>query len=283
MSGLLESAMDNISAQQIVPEDCTLEDDGLLYCRKCGEPRQFQFTVFGKMRTEYVMCRCQKAADEEERLKFKTNLSNEEIARMRNIALPSDERRSHTFAADNHSQPKMAQCRKYANDFENNYKRGAGILMYGACGTGKSYAADAIANKVIDLGYSALITNFGEIAKNVSGVGYDDRAIYYAGLTKYALLVIDDMGVEKETDFMLELIHRVVDERVKSGKPMIISTNFSPERIKCPPNDEWARIMSRITLVCYPMLFEGEDMRKLDATKNYRKMKAYFESASDEI
>ena len=280
---ILEAAMDNISAQQIIPEDCSLGEDGLLKCNKCGEDRQFRFTVFGRERTEYVMCRCQKAADEETRMKIKSALSDEEMCRMRNIALPSEERRSHTFAADNHRQPKMKACRKYANDFESNYKRGSGILMYGPCGTGKSYAADAIANRVIDLGYSALITNFGEIAKNVSSVGYDERAVYYAGLCKYSLLVIDDMGVEKETDFMLELIHRVVDERTKSGKPMIVSTNFSPERIKNPPSDEWARIMSRITLTCYPMLFEGEDMRKQDATRNFRNMKAYFESATDEM
>lgn len=260
------------------PEGMFLKD-GLYHCKECGQPKQTGIHIFGQDKNVWIMCKCEKEQEEADKLKFKTDMTNEEITRIRSVAMNSPDFKDHTFANDNGKQPNlMKNCQKYANDFKLHLEKGSGLLMYGSCGTGKTYAAEAIANRVIDAGYPVLITNFGKIAEAVTACGFDERAYYYSSLTKYPLIVIDDMGRERETDYMMEIIQRVIDERDRSGKPMIISTNFSNEDFKNPRNDNWARVFSRIFRTCYPMKFDGDDNRKVDARDNFREMKNYFES-----
>lgn len=271
---LLASAINQIP-QPHGDEDGYIKD-GLLYCSTCNHPKQTKINIFGGEKIVYVMCLCETRREEEARKNFKAVISGEELNRMLDIALPDPDMRNHTFDNDNGKQPRMKDAYKYAKDFGMHLERGSGLLIYGECGTGKSYAAEAIANQVIRDGYPTLITRFSIIAEAASKCGYEERSNYYASLNKYPLLVVDDLGVEKETEYMMEVIHRVVDERDRSGKPMIISTNKTIDDIKRPKSDEWARIWSRIMRRCIPLKFTGPDMRKEQFAEHYRKMQKYF-------
>lgn len=278
---MIAEAISNIPEPEIEPKDSFMKD-GLWHCSKCGTPKQMHLNIFNTQKIVYIMCDCEKQASEDEMLKFRTTMNNEEIERSRKMALKDPEFRNHNFANDDGSVPKMKECRMYATDFENNLKRGSGILMYGPCGTGKSYAAEAIANRLIDNGFPVMITNFGKIAEAIMASTFEERGYFYSSLTKYPLIVIDDLGVERETEFMMEVMNRVIDERVRSAKPMIITTNFTSEEMKNPRSDDWARIFSRITSCCYPMKFEGDDKRKVKASKNYKEMNKYFNTPQSE-
>ena len=256
--------------------------DGLLYCSECQTPKQARINIFGQEKIVYIMCECEQRKDENERLKFKTDLTNEEISRMIDIALPDEEMKNHTFANDNGRVPMTRKARQYAKDFAMHLKNGAGLIFYGSCGTGKSYAAEAIANKLIRDGYPVMITKFAMIAEAASKCGYEERSNYYSGLCKYPLLIIDDVGVEKETEYMMEVINRVVDERERSGKPLIITTNITADEMKNPKSDEWARIWSRLMKRCVPVKFEGADLRKIQFANNMRNMQKYFDTAESD-
>lgn len=268
---------DVINAIPVPEYDGMTLKDGLYYCAKCNTPKQAKISIFGTEKTVWVMCDCEAQHEADEKLKFRTNMTNEEIERSRQVAMLNPDFKDHTFANDHGRQPMMKNCRKYANDFRKHLEAGRGLLLYGSCGTGKTYAAEAIANKVIDQNYPVLVTNFGKIAEAVGTCNFDERAAYYSSLSKYPLLIIDDLGRERETEFMMEIIQRVIDERDRSGKPMIISTNFGNDDFKNPRTDAWARVFSRIFRTCYPIKFDGADNRKADALDNFKEMKKYFE------
>ena len=53
----------------------------------------------------------------------------------------------------------------------------------------------------------------------------EDRADFIASLELYDLLIIDDLGVERSTEYAMEQMFYVIDSRYRSRKPMIITTN----------------------------------------------------------
>ena len=74
-------------------------------------------------------------------------------------------------------------------------------------------------------------------------------------------MLIDDFGIERQSEFTLEQIYNLIDARYKSGKPTIITTNLTPEQLKNPKNMAQRRIYDRINEMCSPMLFEGQSQR----------------------
>ena len=255
-------------------------EDGLLYCSKCRTPRQCRVPAFGLVpeHIRFCMCKCMVETEAAKKLQIKTDMTNIEIARARQLAVNDPAFKEHTFANDNGTHAElMRKARKYAEDFEKHLKNGSGILLCGSKGTGKSYAAEAIANKVIDSGYAVIFTTFGKIAEKAIEAGYEGRREYFDSLARCPLLIIDDVGTERETDYMMEIIQRVIDDRDRSLKPMIITTNFTAEEINKPNSSEWERVWSRIMRSCYPIKCDGNDIRAEAGKARSRAMKKYFE------
>ena len=72
----------------------------------------------------------------------------------------------------------------------------------------------------------------------------------------------DDLGIERSTEYALEQVYAVIDERYKSGLPVIITTNLKIAEIRNPQDVVYARIYSRILEMCTPVRISGEDRRK---------------------
>ena len=51
-------------------------------------------------------------------------------------------------------------------------------------------------------------------------------------VTSYQLLIIDDLGVERNSEYALGIIFSVIDRRIRSGRPLIIATNLPLSQIK---------------------------------------------------
>ena len=106
------------------------------------------------------------------------------------------------------------------------------------------------------------MTNFPAILNRLTGVFAEDRAAFTAGLDDYSLLVIDDLGVERNTEYAMEQMFTVIDSRYRSKKPLIVTTNLKLEEIKNPPDLAHARIYDRILERCAPVLFSGKNFRE---------------------
>ena len=76
------------------------------------------------------------------------------------------------------------------------------------------------------------------------------------------------LGVERDTPYVLETVYLVIDERYKSGKPFIITTNLSLEELRNPADLEHGRIYDRIMERCVPVAFSGKNYRADKGRKN---------------
>lgn len=118
-----------------------------------------------------------------------------------------------------------------------------------------------------------LMTSFPKLLNALGGIYSGEKNEYLKSLNRYQLLIIDDLGVERDTPYVLETVYLMIDERYKSGKPFIITTNLSLEKLQNPADLEHGRIYDRIMERCIPVAFSG---------KNYRtgKGRTNMESAS---
>ena len=104
------------------------------------------------------------------------------------------------------------------------------------------------------------VENFAEFQKNGQGL------LFWGNVGR--LLIIDDLGVERDTPYVLETVYLVIDERYKSGKPFIITTNLSLEELRNPADLEHGRIYDRIMERCVPVAFSGKNYRTDKGRKN---------------
>ena len=71
------------------------------------------------------------------------------------------------------------------------------------------------------------MTNFSRILNTLTGMHFEDRNQFINSLNRYSLLIIDDLGIERNSDFALEQVFNVIDSRYRSKKPLIITTNLT--------------------------------------------------------
>ena len=138
-------------------------------------------------------------------------------------------------------------------------------------GTGKSYAAGCVANALIDRLESVLFVGMSDVVNRMQGNFGTDRDHYMKSLMRPDLLILDDLGAERNTSFGKERVFDVVDKRLLTGKPMIVTTNIPLSVMKQAADLDDRRIFDRILEVCVPIRFDGENFRKGSASANVKK------------
>lgn len=77
----------------------------------------------------------------------------------------------------------------------------------------------------------------------------------------YDSMVIDDLGAERQSEYAQEIVYAVVDERYKTRKPLIVTTNLTLDEMNDPKSMDYKRIYSRIQEMCVPVYFKGGSRR----------------------
>ena len=102
---------------------------------------------------------------------------------------------------------------------------------------------------------------------------FADRRANLDRILNRDLLLIEDLGAERCTEYMLGHVYNVIDGRYRSGKPMVITTNIPLKDIYQPSaSSPWQRIFDRITERCYPIEFTGASRRRSKAALMRRSM-----------
>lgn len=92
-------------------------------------------------------------------------------------------------------------------------------------------------------------------------------------LCRYPLLIIDDFGMERGTEYALEQIYNIVDSRYRSRKPLIVTTNLTLDEIRHPQDTAHARIYDRLLEMCIPVSCIGVSFRKENAQEKLERLK----------
>lgn len=134
-------------------------------------------------------------------------------------------------------------CRDYAESWPEQQRRGTSLLFFGPCGTGKGHLAAAIAHEIMERYQATVIFDqFIEVVSRIKdgwrGQGETERQTLEK-LWKADLLVLDEIGVQFDTNAERVLLYRIVNHRYEHYRPTIMTTNcrkkdlpqFADERI----------------------------------------------------
>lgn len=254
--------------------------DGFLHCGKCKEPKREYFEWHGHQILTSRDCKC--IRDEKERIEKQKQYEEKmaRIARLRSVSLMDEVFYKATFKnfdiTDDNRKIYNA-CAKYCRAFQQMLEDNQGLLFYGNVGTGKSFAAACIGNYVMSCLSPVVMTSFVKILQQFSSFKNGDEEELIDRLTEPDLLILDDLGAERNTDFALEKVYNVIDSRYRSRKPIILTTNLTLKEMKENTDIRYARIYDRVFEMCYPIKFEGSSRRRIEAKERFDKMKSFLE------
>ena len=249
------------------------DSDHLIYCAKCHTPRQGRYTLQGRVFMPPIRCKCQQELYEQEETKRKLLEKQAEIERMKASGLQDKSLYDYTFEKDTGINPEMHLAHKYVENWDDMKARSSGLLLWGNVGTGKSFFAGCIANALLEKGVPVLMTNFSRILNTLTGMHFEDRNQFINSLNRYSLLIIDDLGIERNSDFALEQVFNVIDSRYRSKKPLIITTNFTLSELNNAADIAHKRIYDRILERCIPVRINNRNIRQDNATANLKQAK----------
>lgn len=102
---------------------------------------------------------------------------------------------------------------------------------------------------------------------------FEGRNEYISRLCSFPLLILDDFGMERGTEYGLEQVYNVIDSRYRSGRPLIVTTNLTLEDLQHPEDTAHARIYDRLIEMCSPVRFTGSNFRKATAQEKMGQLK----------
>lgn len=247
-------------------------EDGLLHCSICHQKTERIACIpsLGINRKVRCICDCKRKENEahDERKR------QEEFDRQRRICFAETNMANWNFQNDDRRNARLSDAMKnYANNFMEFRKDGQGLLLYGTVGTGKTYYAACIANALIDTGFTVKMTNFMQILNRLQDLK-ENKQQFIDGLNRYSLLIIDDLGAERSTEFAQEQVFNVIDARYRSGLPFIITTNLTAEELKKPQDVGYSRIYDRILERCHPVAVTGASRRRQNVKEGFAEMQA---------
>ena len=247
-------------------------EDGLLYCGKCRTPKQvrlpFNPLTGDKMETSVrAACQCQQEADKEAERRATRTRFQLDMARRREDDISCPDGLRYTFTQDDRQQPKVSDaCQRYVECWDEMKANNIGVLFYGSVGTGKSFLASCIGNGLLDRQVPVAATNFPRLLNLLQGT-YEKQALLDR-LSIYKLLIVDDLGVERDSAYAEEQIFNIIDARSSSELPVIVTTNLTLEELEHPTSMQYARIYDRVLEMCPIRLkLAGESRRKANASE----------------
>ena len=130
-------------------------------------------------------------------------------------------------------------------------------------------------NALIDAGYPCLMTNFARVLNTLWGT--EKKQDYIDNLNSFQLLVLDDLGAERRSEYSQEQVFNVIDARYRAKLPLIITTNLEIDEIKNPKDIGNARIYDRILEMCHPIRVTGQNRRRQKIREGFHDMNKLFE------
>lgn len=259
------------------PGDYTGED-GRLYCGRCHTPKEVK-VKFRNLpgRTFRCMCKCEEAElkRREERDAFDERMRS--LNRLRDASMMDSKYREaslKSYVVTDKNRKIKSLAEKYVANFSQMYSENQGLVFYGHVGSGKSYTAACIANELLAQNIPVIMTSFVKIMQNIMN---SNESEYIAMLNSAKLLIIDDLGAERSTDYALEKVYNIVDSRLRVSRPMILTTNLELADMMNTADIRYKRIYDRILEVCFPVQFTDLSFREGTAHNRYMRMQKFME------
>ena len=157
----------------------------------------------------------------------------------------------------------VREIRSYVRDVDGNLDKGKGLWLFGDVGTGKTSLAMLVSKAALEAGRSVAIYSMPRLLSDIKET-YEDRSEtsymqLFERLVGVDLLHIDDLGAEKRTDWVLEQLYSIINERWQEQRSVIVTTNLidvDELRDQIGP-----RTVSRLHEMCDLIPIMGRDRR----------------------
>ena len=220
-----------------------------------------------------IECICQRTEREKQEALISQQKHNDLVRRLKAEGFSDPSMLNWTFENDNGRSLQMHHAQRYVERWQIMHSENLGLLLWGGVGTGKSFLAGCIANALIAQEMPVRMTNFAHILNELNN-SFSGRNEVVDRLCRYPLLIIDDFGMERGTEYALEQIYNIVDSRYRSRKPLIVTTNLTLDEIRHPQDTAHARIYDRLLEMCIPISCIGVSLRKENAQEKLERLKA---------
>lgn len=144
-------------------------------------------------------------------------------------------------------------------------RQGHGVYIFGPVGTGKTCLASATALLLVAQGRRVRFTAMWRVLDAIKR-GFRDGTDPLPAYQSVDFLFLDDLGKESPTDFALERLFALVDERSARMLPTCVTTQYRPSDLiarlaKNGDRDTAVAIVSRLRQQCRMVETSGPDRR----------------------
>jgi DNA replication protein DnaC len=170
----------------------------------------------------------------------------------------------------------VAAIRRWVDDLDSNLTEGKGIWLMGDVGTGKTTLAMLASKAALRENFSVAIYSLPVLLARIRQTygaepGGDSYLTFFERLTSVDLLHIDDLGAEKSSDWVLEQLYALVNERYEAQRSIVVTTNLDEEALRSQIGE---RTVSRLVEICGdPELVLGADKRLEASDDAYARLK----------
>lgn len=247
-------------------------------CKYCGKEYVLNTAKFLSVlspemqeRLKYIPnCNCLEKEQEKELEKMEEERVRQcilnKIKRYKDISIIDEKFKTSTFEKANLEDKHMQLSQRFADKFIKKGTAPTGIMFFGGVGTGKTYASNCIANYLMDNEKTVLVMNLSKYLNKLQREWAEAEKDVLSYVETCDLLIIDDFGVEKTSEFVIEKTFGLVDTRYRSSKPMIITTNLNIQDIETKFG---SRIGDRIKEMCFPLKVMGNSKRGLGTKESF--------------
>jgi len=266
---MIDETIERIKAQNPPKDGDYIGEDGFLYCGKCHTRKQRDITICEVKQIVPVICQCRAQELEAEKEQVRRREMQTRIKKLISEGVYELGFALNTFDNDDNKTPKISNtCRRYVDKWDEVKAKNIGLIFYGPKGTGKSFYAYSIANSLIAKGVPVCITSFTRLLS--AAVNFDKRQSVIDRLNIYDLLVLDDVGVERNTDYSVEQMFNIINGRYGVKKPLIITTNKEASEFSNPSDIAYGRIYDRILEMCPVRIKIGGESRRTAIAEKQR-------------
>ncbi len=205
-------------------------------CPDCGAAYELR-PITGGVSAWTPACDCIDRRREEERAirheQYRRELKARRIAELFDQAKLGARFAERTFANWKErpgTEKAFAAATQYAANWEKHAADGSGFLLFGGVGNGKSHLAAAVVNALIPQGVSAVFQAVPDLLRRFRATYGEDSKVkeeqLMDALAETELLVLDDLGAEKWTEYSEAQLYQVIDTRYRHKRPLIVTTNL---------------------------------------------------------
>lgn len=252
--------------------------DDILFCGKCNTPKSTKLDLPPKLskifknKIKPIKCKCREEKIKKDEKQEEINKAYNRIDILLAKGIMDNSYLKYDIRQDDKKNEEITYfCNRYIKNWNEMKNNGVGLLFFGNVGTGKTFHACCIANELLKRGEKICVTNFMRILNKYKNFEEDLNDTINM-ICNSTLLVLDDFGAERKTEFANEKIFEVIDFRCRKKLPTLITTNLTIKELQ---NGDLTskRIFSRISKMCpLKLSLMGEDRRIKQENKDAKKV-----------